>query len=213
MQQLQAQTEYTDWCRVVAHPAPNLIVKGHDVTPVQSILPFDMEWKPITGFPDYEVSEYGTIRRLTAGRGNAMVGKIIAPDIFSDYGHLHVKLYVRGGLRKYISVHVAVVLSFIGPKPPDKDEVAHNDGVPWHNHWSNLRWATHAENVSDKKTHGTHLAGDRSPGAILREVQVREIKQKLSQGALQKHLARDFGVHKCTIQAIAAGKNWKGVSC
>jgi hypothetical protein len=171
-----------------------------------------LEWRPIPGFPCYEVSEYGDIRRSRPGRGISACGKIIRPMIYSAYGHKHVKLAIGGSKRKFICVHQAVALAFIGPKPIDKDEVAHNDGCAWHNHWSNLRWATHAENHTDKLLHGTQLIGEKNGTARLSNEQVRKIKSLLSVGAKQKDLAKEFNVHKGTIQAIAAGRNWSKIA-
>lgn len=180
------------------------------MTPVQLSLTYDLEWRSIPGFPDYEVCEDGTIRRAVADKCGRRKGHVMSPMTYSKYGHLHVKLTINGRM-KFICIHQAVTLAFIGPKPPDKDEVAHNDGIAWHNHWSNLRWATHAENHQDTVLHGTRLTGERNPTAKLSNSQVKEIKQGLAAGTKQKDLAARFSVHKCTIQAIAAGRNWKGM--
>jgi HNH endonuclease len=179
------------------------------VTPLQAILPFALEWRLIPGFPEYEVREDGEIRRAKSDKRGLGMGHILKSWVYSEYGHRQIKLFNSEHKLRFICIHQAVALAFIGPKPPDKDEVAHNDGVAWHNHWSNLRWATHAENHEDKNLHGTNLVGERNPTARLSNSQVKEIKQRLAGGAKQKDLAAHFGVHKCTIQAIAAGRNWK----
>lgn len=168
-----------------------------------------IDWREIPGFPDYDVSEDGEIRRSKPDSRGLGAGHILKSWPYSKFGHRQIKLFNGEHKLRFICIHQAVAMAFIGPKPPEKDGVAHNDGVAWHNHWSNLRWATHTENHADKDRHGTKLAGENVASAKLSNSQVKEIKQELAQGVKQKDLAARFGVHKCTIQAIAAGKNWK----
>ncbi|AXV72811.1 hypothetical protein CJO75_01120 [Ralstonia solanacearum] len=59
----------------------------------------------------------------------------------------------REGLKT--GIHRLVALTFLGPPPSRQHEVAHNDGNRANNIVTNLRWATHAENVADTFRHGT----------------------------------------------------------
>jgi hypothetical protein len=192
-------------------PAHTLIVWETIMTSSEEML--SLEWRPIPGFPDYEVSEAGDIRRMRIGkRGHGRIGKTLKPWLYSDFGHLQLKLTSADGQKKAICVHQAVALAFHGPKPSPMHEVAHGDGVAWHNHWSNLRWATKEENRADMLLHGTAPIGEKNGAARLSDDQVREIKRLLSTGAKQKDLAKEFTVHKATIQAIAAGRNWSKIA-
>jgi DNA-binding XRE family transcriptional regulator len=57
-------------------------------------------------------------------------------------------------------------------------------------------------------THGTRLVGSRANPARLTEVQVIEIRQRLSAGESQTRLAREFGVTKGAVSHINTGRNW-----
>ncbi len=58
-------------------------------------------------------------------------------------------------------VHLIIMLTFVGPRPPDK-ETGHRDGVASHNWLSNLRYITKIENEADKVKHGTNRPGRRA---------------------------------------------------
>jgi hypothetical protein len=45
------------------------------------------------------------------------------------------------------SVHRMVALTYIGEPPTPKHEIDHIDGNKGNNHYSNLRWCTHSENI------------------------------------------------------------------
>jgi hypothetical protein len=48
---------------------------------------------------------------------------------------------------KWYSVHRLVALTYIGEPPTAKHEIDHIDGNKGNNHYSNLRWCTHSENI------------------------------------------------------------------
>ena len=60
--------------------------------------------------------------------------------------------------KKYIKakVHRLVALAFVKGKTKEKRLACHKDGNNQNNHWSNLKWATHRENVMDMAKHGTN---------------------------------------------------------
>lgn len=47
--------------------------------------------------------------------------------------------------------------------------------------------------------------------AKLKPEQVREIRNRLGQGARQTHLGSEYGVSACTISSIALGHTWKDI--
>lgn len=53
--------------------------------------------------------------------------------------------------------------------------------------------------------------GERNAGAILKEIQVREIRKRLQSGIERRELATEFGVSIYCINEIAIGKTWKHV--
>lgn len=165
-----------------------------------------MEWRVCVGFPAYEVSEYGHIRRRQAGRTRFVTGDLLNPG--AAYGYFHFALY-RDGERKTIKSSIIVALTFIGPKPFDKAQVCHNDGVRSNDHYTNLRWGTQTENWADRYIHGTSVEGAKNPRAKLSLEDVARIKELSASGHTNASLAMQFAVGKSAIKDILSGKSWK----
>ena len=111
------------------------------------------EWKDIEGYEGlYQVSTEGRIKSLPklVGKGNGywtkesiMVGKV------SKQGY-HIVGLRKDGKRKHLSVARLVALTFI-PNPEKKKTVDHINRVRTDNRVTNLRWATHAEQMVNRK--------------------------------------------------------------
>ena len=149
------------------------------------------EWRQVVDNPDYEISECGRVRRLTQG------GKRYRPGY-----ELTAKKHQRGYLvyslgDKSFLAHRLVALTWIGPAPTDRHEVAHGDGSRTNNHWRNLRWATPAQNQADRKLHGTYVHGQHAYSAKLTDEQADEIRQ-----SYKEHGQRYVG-GKVTMQGLA----------
>ncbi len=165
-----------------------------------------MEWKICQSFPDYEVSEYGHVRRCRPGRTRFVTGKLLSPGGGKSYPHFTLR---RDGVGWMVSAHVLVAEAFIGPKPFDGAEVCHNDGTRTNCHYGNLRWGTRAENWADRIIHGTTFNGPQNPRAKLSLEDVAKIKALFSSGSRKADLARRFGVTITTIAGILNGRIWK----
>lgn len=76
-------------------------------------------------------------------------------------------------------VHRLVYETFVGPIPEGM-VVRHMDGVPHHNFVDNLQIGTQAENIADKRAHGTHQAGDTHPCSTITSEQARQVKALLA---------------------------------
>jgi len=109
----------------------------------------DPEWVPLPDAPGYFVSEDGNV----LGKR----GRVLKPGLDS-YGYQQVNI-CGDGKKTTTGVHRCVALAFIGPKPSALHEVAHNDGDRQNNHRSNIRWATHRENMEDRTRHSTGWSG------------------------------------------------------
>ena len=159
------------------------------------------EWRLIPGWESYEVSTLGKVRR-------ADTGKCLKTHL-NDKGYpvAHLRML---GREKQIPVHTAMLTAFVGPKPPNQ-QAAHGDGNRARSILSNLRWATVRENAADRRLHGTQLFGEKSPNAILTEVQVREILSRPRGVGSGFKLAEEFGVSFQTISLIRLGKIWSHV--
>lgn len=165
------------------------------------------EWRSIPGWPEYEVSDAGRVRRIVPGRRGSPAGEL-KPTLFKC-GYFVVTLCALPRIRKRY-VHELVCESFHGPKPSPRHEVGHRDGVYTNNVKDNVRWVTRKENCDDSDRHGTRLRGDRQNGAKLTAEDVRAIRQRLD-CEQQKIIAEAYGVSPSTIQHIAAGNTWRHV--
>lgn len=77
---------------------------------------------------------------------------------------------------------------------------------------NHLRWDTTAGNHADKKTHGTHMQGERCWKARLTREDVRTIKSRLARGELIVSVAKSFNVKRQAVSDIKRGRNWKHVA-
>lgn len=71
---------------------------------------------------------------------------------------------------------------------------------------------TVADNHADMVAKGRQPKGDRHGRATLTEAAVREIKARLADGAVQRQLAKEYGVHPNAILYIAQGKTWRHIA-
>ena len=99
----------------------------------------DEQWKPITGFEDYEISSLGRVKSLKFGKE-----KILKPGK-DGWGYLFVYL-CRNGKRKMFKVHRLVASAFL-PNPMGLPEVNHKDENPSNNVKSNIEWCSRRYNM------------------------------------------------------------------
>lgn len=124
------------------------------------------QWRPIFGFEGlYEVSNTGRVRRLDGyvdyPAKNGRKGYVqfhpareLRPGPNGQSGHLRVNLS-RNGRSVTKPIHVAVLESFVGPRPEGL-EARHLDDDPTNNNLSNLAWGTRLENMLDRVRNGIH---------------------------------------------------------
>lgn len=99
-------------------------------------------WKPIKGFPNYEVSDLGSVRSLNwRGKGNSQ-RLFLKPH---NKGYLQVELANERG-RKTFLVHRLVADAFI-PNPDHYPLVNHLDADRTNNRVENLEWCTQSQNM------------------------------------------------------------------
>lgn len=162
-------------------------------------------WRAIPGYEGgYEASSLGRVRSLDryvdmpCVRGHCRAhqhfchGRVLRPGP-ANSGHLSVVL----GRDNTQSVHVLVLLAFVGP-PELGQEARHLNGRPACNRLDNLEWASRQRNSQDKKHHNG--AGNYK----LRPAQVRQIKRALLKPrcGLQHALAKHYSVSDAMISAI-----------
>lgn len=101
---------------------------NHSVVDIQ----MSEEWKKVSEFEDYEVSNLGRVRR---GQ------KVLKPN--TVLGYYQVSL-CKDGVRRNKRVHRLVCQAFL-PNPDDKPTVNHIDHNGLNNTLENLEWATSSE--------------------------------------------------------------------
>lgn len=176
--------------------------------PVVPVAPGE-EWWGIPGWPEYEITRHGDVRRVKPGHG-AQVGHELKhwPHKF---GYPSVTLYSKNRGTS-IPIHRLLAITFLPAPRPGQTHVAHWDGKTSNISLSNLRWATPLENHLDKRRHGTDSFGERNPMARLTEGDVREIRAAVRMGETRKNVAGRFGVVRQTVDSIINGSSWGHVA-
>ena len=165
-----------------------------------------LAWRVCHATSDYEVSEYGHVRRRTPGR-KTYPGKILS-FCWHRAGYPRFKLTINGK-HEYFEAHRLVAFAFLGEPRWPGAEVAHGDGNPANNHHTNLSWKTHQENEQDKQAHGTAPVGERNGAAKLTEGCVRDIRSRRSDGLTLAAIGDEFGIAFQTVSKIVNGKSWR----
>jgi len=166
------------------------------------------QWRDIPGHEGaYQVSDLGRVRSLDRevayrdGRKPRFFrGRVVRPRRL-NHGHLSVGVGREpDGSRRYMLIHRAALLAFVGPCPPGQ-EVRHLNGDPEDNRLENLAYGTRTENLQDRTRHNQRR---------LSLSQVKSIKARL--GSVSQHaLAREFQVSRSLVAHIAAGRSYANV--
>lgn len=159
-------------------------------------------WRPVEGWPPYEVSNLGRVRRL-GGTQKAIKTRILKLYV-NEKGYQQVHLR-DCGREKNAVVHRLVALAFIGPPPSPVHQVAHYDGNGQNAAVSNLSWKTPAENNADKLRHGTHLAGLNHPSTRLSSEKLAEAKRLRAEGVSYSKIAAAVGCSNSHAHRIVVG--------
>jgi hypothetical protein len=98
------------------------------------------------------------------------------------YKYLYVCLTGHSSQVLRIAVHRLVAIHFISPQPPDHIflghyEVNHKDMDRSNNHWSNLEWVTHSENMFKARNKKEWKTG-RDPGYKHKEISKKKMSEK-----------------------------------
>ena len=161
-------------------------------------------WRDIPGYEGkYQASDQGRIRsvdryvRCAHGAHRLMRGRVLRPAASKYDPHLTV---VLGHGKNGSSVHKLVASTFLG-QCPSGQEVRHLDGNPQNNNVSNLAYGTRAENICDVMRIG-------KAWQALTVDDVRDIRQRLTQGEKGADIARIYGVSQGCISSIKKGRTY-----
>ena len=95
------------------------------------------EWRPIAGFPNYQVSNKGNVMNLKTGR--------VIKNSIDCNGYMSVNLWKNNKL-KHFRVHILVAQAFL-PNPLNLPQVNHIDECKTNNDANNLEWCTASQNI------------------------------------------------------------------
>lgn len=165
-------------------------------------------FKPIPGFPDYQVSNYG---RLKSFRRKPH-GQLMKTSPHANRKYESVGIKDSNNIQRSIQVHRLVMMAFIGP-PPTGQQVCHNDGNGRNNCLANLRYDTCKSNHHDRIKHGTSPRGENHGASKLTDREVISIAK--SKDTVEE-LAKQFGIVAGTVSKIKRGARWghiTGLTC
>jgi hypothetical protein len=157
--------------------------------------------KPIPNYEGYYAAEDGSVY-------SSKSGKIKKLSFYNSPKHPYylVSLWVNGKMHTRL-LHFLIITAYKGLRPKGM-EVRHLDGNCKNNIPSNLSWGTRAENIEDKRKHGSITRGERNGRAKLTQDQVSEIR--VLKGVFTKKIISElFDVSESTISWIHRGKTWK----
>jgi len=174
----------------------------------------EVEWRPIPGLSHYDISEFGDVRRNTKAR-TRRAGHVIKGSVGKcrGQGYRRYKLANGDGTKSIYFAHRLVAEAFIGHAPSPLHQIAHWDGDPLNNHYSNLRWATCKENAADTVRHGnSHFVGATNPKAKLTPAIVQQIREEYIPGyGNMMRLCRKHGIARTSMSYLLKRKNWAHV--
>jgi hypothetical protein len=173
-----------------------------------------MFWRTCPGFPDYEISKDGRVRRVTPSKTRKKnIPYELKQRPRSTGGYLEVRLYVGDRSAPHVkAVHRLVCMTFNGSPPPGKRLVRHLDGDMLNNCYKNLAWGNDWDNTQDRIRHIGTFEGERNGKSVLTKDDVIEIRSTFS-GNLGEtaEMAKRYGVSVSAIKHILAYRSWKHV--
>lgn len=110
---------------------------------------FYEEWRDVVGFEGYyKVSNTGKVFSIRSNR------LLVCKPKHTGYNDVELNL---GGKPYYKRVHRLVAEAFLGPAPPGKNLVNHDDGNKLNNCVYNLEWCNDKENIDHAIRNGLGL--------------------------------------------------------
>lgn len=160
-------------------------------------------FKEIPGWPEYEISTNGVVRRVTKACG-ATVFKPLKWQILKT-GYAKVSLCRNSKRREYL-VHRLVAMTFIGE--PGSLDVCHCDGDKLNNSLANLRIDTRKGNMADQIAFGLTPRGERCGSNKYTTEQVLALRKRMDGGQNVRALSRETGIPAPTLYNIRNRTNW-----
>ncbi len=167
----------------------------------------DEQWRPIAGFPGYEVSDHGRVSSFWKFRWGMGTERKIR-KLVSRGAYLQVTFKGNGIKPAWKDVHLLVLEAFGGPRPPEH-QGCHGPAGKLVNRLDNLSWGTvRKNNVDDRIRDGTFVFGERTYNAILTTEMVQSIRAKIRDGVPFQAIGDEFGIGESYVSGINRGSKW-----
>jgi hypothetical protein len=161
-------------------------------------------WKEIPGWPEYECSSFGNVRRIAKGRG-VIPNRILKHQKLKT-GYVKVSL-CRDSKRKEYCIHSLVMLTFVGERPKGMD-VCHYNGIKTDNRIDNLRYDTRQNNQRDNVKNNRDNRGEKCGSHKWDRSIVIQIIKRSRNGEVISKVAREYGMLPGTAYGITSRRNW-----
>ncbi len=170
------------------------------------------ELKDIPGFRGrYAVTKDGRVwsYAITEGIGTHHQGKWLKSRPDKDgYGIVYLS---KNSSNNCFRIHRLLAQTYIS-NPFHLAQVNHINGVKNDNRIVNLEWCTPSENARHAYRIGLHSqAGEKNAHAILKERDIKIIKERRASGETTISIAKSYGIHHPAVSRICSGKRWSHV--
>jgi hypothetical protein len=165
-----------------------------------------MDWREIPGFPAYEISDTGIVKRVKppSARRVGSYPKVIKPSYTGKKPHRLQSVMIQdadGAFRTKI-VSTLVAMTFLGPRPSPRHSPMHRDGNRDNHAVNNLFWGERP------KLQRRNVASARA-GRSLTADDVLAIRARFTHRRGQLGvLAKEFGTTPQNIHLITSGQRW-----
>ena len=168
-------------------------------------------WKPIIGFPGYEVSNFGRVKSLdrviTRRDGSRQFCKgVVMKQIPDKDGYLRLALG-KQGKRYSKTVHRLVAEAFIS-EALDNRQVNHIDEIKTNNRVDNLEYVTSLENnnhgTRNKRISMSKINGKKSKVVVAVNIQTKEVLEFPSGREAERQ--SDYFFQQGSISNVCLGK-------
>jgi len=177
--------------------------------------------KPIPGWEGlYSVTEDGRVwsheRQVRAPNGRVRLKPGLWLKQVGHQGYLMVGLH-RDGKQSKEFVHRLVGLAFLPAATPEQTHTNHKDSNRRNNHYTNLEWCTHGENIAHAWKAGAMKVTPAMAESFKRvqagrrvftEAQAAEIRSRVAAGESQASIAREKQASRAIINLIVKNRRY-----
>ena len=163
--------------------------------------------RPIPGFPGYFIDEHAVVYSTISNSLKAgSVYRLTRSLDLADYWCVTLR---RSGVQYRKRIHVLVAMAFHGVKENIALVARHLDDNRDNNHYSNIAWGTHEENMLDRDRNGTTARGPRLQA--LTDADVIAIRRRCDAGEKPGRVGKDYRLRAEVVANIAARRTFTNV--